>query len=138
MQEKIYHILNRASSYENRFLKYSSQKKEREGNRERKRKEGSKKRRKGETKEEMREGGEERRREGSRGERREEERMGEETDTILPMEARNVRERAGREGQSVVTRAIFLCVWNIILSSPYLSPPQVQRENFQPQTVDPE
>ena len=62
------HILNRASSYENRFLKYSSQKKERKRGKQRKIKEGSKKgRREGERKEERR--GEERRGEGREGER---------------------------------------------------------------------
>ena len=111
---KIYHILNRASSYENRFLKYSSQKKERKRGKQRKKNKG----REGERKEERREGSEERRRE-RRGEDRRRDRP------ILPVEARNMRERAGREGQSVVTRAIFLCAWNIILSSPYLSAPQV-------------
>ena len=77
---KIYHILNRASSYENRFLKYSSQKKERKRGKQRKKNKG----REGERKEERREGGKERRREGSRGERREGERMGEEADLYCP------------------------------------------------------
>ena len=61
---KIYHILNRASSYENRFLKYSSQKKERKRGKQRKKiKEGREKGRK-------RGGREERRGEGREAEGR--------------------------------------------------------------------